>query len=162
MGTLTDIHRGDALLEPSLALHGLEVVAIASRLFQDGDSHGFSETLAALGLLLKREQQQGLFAAVWYILDVAGWLGNFSHCWHCGREEEQAMFWQRGQLVCDACGRGMKVSAGLRKSVAGMMSGGNVRFSDTDSRLWREMIRQVLQEHGIRATDSFRNDRGGL
>jgi len=157
MGTLVDIHRGQGLLEPSLLLDGLELLAIASRLFQEGDPHGFDETTAALSLLAERGQQQGLLAAVWYMLDVAGWLGNLSHCWQCDRKVEQAMFWQHGQLVCDSCGKGMRVSAGLRKSIAGVISGGHVRLSMADADTLREMIRMVLQEHGIKATDSFGN-----
>jgi len=157
MGTLVDIQRGRSLLKPSFLLDGLELLAIASRLFQEGDPHGFDETAAALILLGERGQQQGLLAAVWYMLDVAGWLGNLTHCWNCGREVEQTMFWRHGQLICDFCGKGMKVSAGLRKSIAGAMSGGHVRLSADDADTLREMIRLVLQEHGIKATDSFGN-----
>ncbi len=157
MGTLVDIHRGQSSLAPSSLLDGLELLAIASRLFQEGDPYGFDETTTALTLLAERGQQQGLLAAVWYMLDVAGWLGNLSHCWQCDREVEQTMFWQRGMLLCDSCGKGMRVSAGLRKSIAGVISGGHVRLSVADADTLREMIRMVLQEHGIKATGSFGN-----
>jgi len=157
MGTLVDIQRGCGLLQPSLSLHGLDVMAIASRLFQEGDPHGFDETVAALALLARRGHQQGLLAALWYMLDVAGWLGNLSHCWNCGRETEDTMFWQRGLLVCDSCGTGMRVSAGLRKSIAGITSGGHVRLGEADADTLRKIIRLVLQEHGIKATAIFEN-----
>jgi len=156
MGTLIDIQRGNSLLDPSLSLHGLELLAIASRLFQEGDPHGFAESKAALALLGKRGQLQGLLAAVWYLLDIAGWLGDLSHCWQCGQMAEQGMHWQHASLLCDACGNGMTVSAGLRKSIAGVLSGGHVRLSAAGADSWRGMIRSVLNEHGIKATDSFK------
>ncbi len=156
MGTLTDCQRGNSLLKPSLSLHGLELLAIASRLFQEGDPHGFEESKAALSLLGERGQQQGLLAAVWYVLDISGWLGDLSHCWQCGKQVEQTMRWQHASLTCDACSNGMPVSAGLRKSIAGTLSGGHVRLSPADADSWRSMIRSVLAEHGIKATDSFK------
>jgi len=155
MGTLTDIQRGRSLLKPSLSLHGLELLAIVSRLFQEGDPHGFDETKSALTMLAERGQQQGLLAAVWYLLDVAGWLGDLSHCWHCGKAVEQAMCWHAG-LVCDTCGQGMPVSVGLRKSIVGVLVGGRIRLSAGDADSWRVMIQSVLKEHGIKPTDSFK------
>lgn len=156
MGTLTGIQRGRSLLKPSLSLHGLELLAIASRLYQEGDPHGFDETKSALMMLAEREQQQGLMASVWYLLDVAGWLGDLSHCWHCGKAVELAMRWQHAGLACDACGQGMVVSVGLRKSISGVLSGGHVLFSAADADSWRGMISSVLKEHGIKPTDSFK------
>ena len=154
MGTLVDIQRGQNLLEPSLSLGGLELLALASRLFQEGDPHGFDETRAALKLLGER-RQQGLLAAVWQLLDAAGWLGDLLHCWKCGKEAEQAMFWQHAQLVCESCGGGMTVSTGLRKSIVGVLSGSHVRLNENDAGSWCEMVRSVLKEHGIKPTDSF-------
>ncbi|MDQ6970363.1 MAG: DNA repair protein RecO [Mariprofundus sp.] len=163
MGTLVDVQRGRCLLEPSLSLHGLELLAITSRLFQEGDPHGFDETGQALALLAERGEQQGLCAAVWYLLDVAGWLGNLSHCWHCDADAQQMMYWRQAQLLCESCGdngrngsKGMRVSAGLRKSIEAVLAGGNVRLHAADAACWRDMIRQALQEHGIKATDSFK------
>jgi DNA repair protein RecO len=160
MGGLADIQRGQLLLEPSLSLHGLELLAIASRLYQEGDPHGFEETQAALKLLGERKQQ-GLLVAVWHLLDAAGWLGDLLHCWKCGKEAEQAMFWQHAHLVCESCGGGMTVSAGLRKSIVGVLSGNNIRLSVGDADTWREMVRTVLKEHGIKPTDSFKVANGG-
>jgi len=155
MGTLTDIQRGRSLLEPALSLHGLELLAIVSRLFQEGDPHGFDETTAALTMLVERGQAYGLMASVWYLLDVSGWLGDLSHCWHCGEAVEQAMRWQHAGLVCDTCGQGMMISAGLRKSIVGVLAGGHVRLCAGDADSWRQMIASVLKEHGIKPTDSF-------
>jgi len=155
MGTLVDVQRGQSLLESSLALQGLELLAIASRLFQEGDPHGFEETETALALLADRGQSQGLLASVWYLLDVSGWLGNLSHCWHCGAEVGDAMFWHHAQLVCDGCGKGMRISAGLRKSIVALLSGQSIRLSAKDADTWQKMIAMVLREHGIKPTDSF-------
>jgi len=156
MGTLVDVQRGQSLLDPSLSLCGLELLAIASRLFQEGDPHGFDETGAALALLAGRGQSQGLLASVWYLLDVSGWLGDLSHCWHCGAEVGDAMFWHHAQLVCDGCGKGMRVSAGLRKSIVALMSAQSIRLSANDTETWRSMIGMVLREHGIKPTDTFK------
>jgi len=155
MGTLVDIQRGESLLQPLLSLHGLELLAIASRLFQEGDPHGFDETKAALSRLAGGGRQQGLPAAAWFLLDAAGWLGDLSRCWRCGREAEQMMFWQHGQLVCSQCGRGVPVSAGLSKSIAAVLAGDRIRMIAGDVATWREMIRQLLKAHGIRPVDSF-------
>jgi len=46
MGTLVDIHRGQGLLEPSLLLDGLELMAIESRLFQAGGPVTFTHLRA--------------------------------------------------------------------------------------------------------------------
>ncbi len=156
MGTLVDIQRGRCLLEPSLALHGLELLAIASRLFQEGDPHGFEETQAGLSLLAERGSEQGLCAAMWSLLDAAGWVGDLSHCWHCGEAVDGALFWQHGQLLGQCCGKGMRISVGLRKSIATVLNGGHVRFSANDADTWCTMIRLALQAHGIKATDSFK------
>jgi len=154
MGALVDVQRGQSLLEPSLSLHGLELLAISSRLFQEGDPHGFEETRAALKLLGERKQQ-GLLAAVWHLLNAAGWLGDLSHCWKCGKAAEQAMFWKHAHLVCETCGGGMAVSAGLRKSIVGVLSGNHIRLGSNAADTWREMIRTVLKEHGINAHGFF-------
>jgi len=156
MGTLIDVQRGQSLIEPGLTLVGLELLAMASRLFQEGDPHGFDETALAIKLLAARGHQQGLLAAMWFLLDAAGWLGNLSHCWQCGCESEQRMAWQHAQLLCATCGTGMPVSLGLRKSIAAVLSGGQVRLSASDAATWQEMVRQVLQLHSIKPTDSLK------
>jgi len=155
MGTLTDIHRGQSLLETSQSLDGLELLAIASRLFQEGDPHGFEETASALKLLA-RNCQQPLLVALWKLLEQTGWLGDMSHCWHCGREGNGSMFWNEGHLLCGACGKGMEISAGLRKSITALMHGERVMLSEQNAGRWREMIRLILQQHGVKATDSIK------
>jgi len=149
MGTLLDLQRGDALLPPERALQGLALLAVVSRLFQEGDPHGFEECRAALALLDRREGEAGVLMALWQLLDAAGWLGDLSHCWHCGADSGAMMQWQRGQLLCPSCGAGIGVSAGLRKSIAACMAGQSIILGRHDLMTWREMIRQLLREHGI-------------
>ena len=155
MGTLVDIQRGCSLLQPAQSLAGLELLAIASRLFQEGDPHGFEETHAALELMGARGEH-GLLAATWRLLDSAGWLGDLSHCWRCGEQAGGRMFWEQAHLLCESCGGGMAVSAGLRKSIAGVLAENRVRLSPADAQTWVEMVRSILREHGVRPTDSFR------
>ena len=158
MGSLADVQRGPAYLNTAQSMDGLELLAIASRLFHEGDTQGFEELVASLHVLAD-QQQQGLLVAVWRLLDKAGWLGDLTHCWQCGSSVEQAMFWKQAQLVCASCGGGMAISAGLRKSIAAVLSGQQVRFSIADANSWREMIRQLLLQHDIRLTDSFKSER---
>jgi DNA repair protein RecO len=157
MGMLVDIQRGRCLLKPSFSLDGLELLAIVSRLYQEGDPHGFDETSAALELLAERKQH-GLLAAAWHLLDTAGWLGELSHCWHCGEniEDNASMYWQRAHLLCQSCGSGPVISAGLRKGIHGVLEQVNVRMPAHDVEQWRQMIGLVLKEHGVKLTDSFR------
>ena len=155
MGTLTDVNRGAALLQPAQMLDGQELIAIASRLFQEGDSHGYEELHSALQLLAVSSQQP-LLVAVWKLLEQTGWLGDMSCCWQCSADVEGSMFWKQGHLLCGACGQGMEISAGLRKTVAALMHGERVMLSEANSGRWREMIRLILQQHGIKATDSFK------
>jgi DNA repair protein RecO len=157
MGTLIYIQRKRCLLEPSLSLHGLELLAIVSRLYQEGDPHGFEETHAALKLLAERKQQ-GLLVAVWHLLDTAGWLGDLSHCWNCGNKVETGnpMYWQRAHLMCQNCGSGTVISTGLRKGIHGVLEQANMRMPAHDIEQWRQMIRLVLKEHGVKLTDSFK------
>jgi len=155
MGTLTDVQRGPALLQPALMLDGQEVLAIASRLYPEGDPHGFCELNASLHMLDNGNTAHALPAAVWDLLDQAGLLGDLAHCWHCSAPVEGSMFWQQGHLLCGACGKGMEISAGLRKSITALLAGGRVLLSEQNSRIWREIIRVVLIQHGIKPTDSF-------
>ncbi len=155
MGTLTDVQRGPAYLPVSQSLDGLELMAITSRLFQEGDPHGFDEVIASLDMLAS-QHQQGLLMAVWSLLESAGWLGDLSHCWQCGKDAEPNMSWKQASLMCESCGRGVKVSVGLRKSIAAVLAGQQVRFSDVDAKSWLDMIRQLLLQHDIKLTDSFK------
>jgi len=160
MGTLVDIQRGHSLMPEHLSLHGLELLALASRLFQEGDLHSYAETQQALALLASRGDEQGLQAAVWTLFDSAGWLGDLFHCWQCDAPVDTLMSWQHGQLVCPACGNGMPVSVGLRKSIQSVTGNPRLRLHAADAASWSEMIRQLLVKHEIRPTDSFKEYRG--
>lgn len=155
MGTLTDASRGPSLLPTPLMLDGQELIAIASRLFHEGDLHGFDELISALARL-SLGGRHALLPAVWLLFEQTGWLGDIEHCWRCGAEAEASMFWSAGELLCGSCGKGMEISAGLRKSVAALMGGERVMLSDSNAEVWREMIRQLFRQHGIRPTESFR------
>jgi len=158
MGTLSDVQRGPSYLNVAQSMDGLELLAIASRLFHEGDNQGFEELVASF-YILAEGKKPALLMAVWSMLDAAGWLGDLSHCWQCGSSIEQAMYWKQAQLVCASCGGGMAISAGLRKSIIAVLSGQQVRFSIADANSWSEMIRQVLMRHDIRLTDSFKSER---
>ncbi len=159
MGTLIDIQREKALVDENKSLVGLELLSMASGLFQEGDPHGYEELMQALCLLSQRQELEGVCSSAWTLLHEAGWIGDLSHCWHCGEEiaMDTAMYWMGAQLVCDACGRGHAVSAGLRRSMLGVLEHGYIRLSDVDARQWKQMIGLVLQEHGVKVPDSFRS-----
>jgi len=159
MGILTDIHRGSELLDERKSLAGLELLSMASGLFQEGDPHGYAELFQAMRLLNERRESEGACASAWTLLHEAGWIGDLSHCWHCGEEiaMDTTMYWMGAQLVCDACGRGHVVSAGLRRSMLGVLKHGHIRLSDADAMQWKQMIGLVLQEHGVKVPDSFRS-----
>jgi len=157
MGTLTDARRGEMLLPELQMLDALELLAVASRLFPEGDLHGFDEVNQALACMAEQGPATGLEMAVWHLFDKAGWLGNLSNCWQCGVQPASAMRWQQAQLMCEQCaeGRGMLVSAGLRKSIAALLAGQRVTLSDRDVTQWRQMLRLAMQEQGVKPTDSF-------
>ena len=151
MGTLIDVQRQGGLLEEAKSLSGLELLALASGLYQEGDPEGYPEILQALHLLAERSEKAGLLAASWELLHASGWIGDLCHCWLCGEEvdAEAVMFWQ-SHLCCDACGEGDAIGPGLRKSIAGVMNQATVQLSDRDARAWKKMIELVLREHGVR------------
>jgi len=157
MGTLTQARRGRALLPAAQMLAGLELTAIVSRLFQEGDPHGYQETQQALALLAARGGGHALLAAVWQLLDAAGWRGDLMHCWQCGDACEQTMHWRGSALLCGGCGQGAAVSVGMRKSAQAILAGeAQLCMHADDADLWRRMIGSLLREHGIRVTDTFR------
>ncbi len=156
MGTLVDIERGERLLDEHLDLDGLELCSVASGLFQEGDPHGYEELLNAIRLVQRRRSGVALFTGVWQLLQLSGWVGDFQHCWQCGKQvdESSMMSWRGSQLSCSACGQGMMVSAGLRKGIAAHLvndeSGANVRLGQQELSCWQRMIQDVLREHGVR------------
>jgi len=157
MGTLVDIHRAKSLLEENKSLVGLELLSIASGLFQEGDPHGYHELLQAIALLDKRHESEGVCASAWVLLHEAGWIGDLSHCWHCGEDVEAhlSMDWKSSQLLCESCGGGRSVSAGLRRGMHGVLQNDHVRLPVGDAMQWRKMIGLVLREHGVKIPESF-------
>jgi len=156
MGTLTDIDRKERLLDEQRDMDGLELCAVASKLYQEGDPHGYRELCEALGYMQQRIKDLSLYAAVWKLLLASGWVGDFSHCWHCGDEVEDSlpMNWEQGQLLCHACGNGMPVSAGMRKAVATYLVQNTVRLGPDELSRWRRMVQDVLGQHGVRPLTS--------
>ena len=155
MGTLTDLRRAAPLLPSMQTLDGLELLALASRLFQEGDPHGFEETRAALAVLAVRGGDQGLDAAIWNLLDRAGLVGDMNHCWQCGSQVLGQMLWQNGALHCERCGQGAPVNAGLRRSISDIADGGRVRINAAEAARWRGMIVSLLKAHGIKAPQNL-------
>jgi len=157
MGTLIDAHRGNSLLDERKSLVGLELLSIASGLFQEGDPHGYRDFLQAISLLDKRHESEGICASAWVLLHEAGWIGDLSHCWHCGEDVEAhlPMHWKSSQLLCESCGGGRSVSAGLRRGMHGVLQNDHVRLPVGDAMQWRKMIGLVLREHGVKIPESF-------
>jgi len=149
MGTLTDVERGAERVDGVHSPEGLQLCAIASHLFQDGDPHGFNELERAFALLAGRSSQAGLLAGVWSLLTDHGFLGALDHCWHCGESSEQ-LAWFEGECRCAACGGGETLSPGLRRAVPAFMQSTRVMLSSPDLTMWARMIQDVLRRHGIR------------
>ena len=155
MGTLVDIVRNGGLLGESKTLAGLELQALASRIFQEGESHGYAELYAGFKWLNERDEIIGLPSAVWMLLMDAGWLGEMSSCWHCGEKGAQMMYWHQAELLCGECGTGLEVSNGLRRSIEATLTGSYIRFSAQDLQCWKQMIGMTLKAHHIKVSDSF-------
>jgi len=158
MGMLLDVQRGACLLDDGKMLQGLELLALASGLFQEGDPHGCDELKQAIEMLQQRQGDESLCAAAWVLLNQAGWLGDLSHCWHCGETAalNEVMYWQSAQLICAKCGSGQAISAGLRKGVSAVLEHKHIRLSHQDTQQWRSMITLVLQSHGVKLPETFR------
>lgn len=157
MGTLIDLSRGDRLLDEALDLEGLELFSVAAGLFQEGDPHGFDELLRATALMHERHARAGLLAAMWQLLHDSGWVGELGHCWQCGNEAGagETMAWRTPELICQRCGGGMPVSAGMRKGIEAQFGHGHVRMGESDLSGWQRMIQDVLREHGVRGQTLF-------
>ncbi|MDX8397050.1 MAG: DNA repair protein RecO [Mariprofundaceae bacterium] len=157
MGTLVDIQRGKALLSELKSFAGLELLSIASELFKEGDPHGYVEVVQAISLLAQRHENEASCASIWILLHKAGWLGELSHCWHCAEyvDASQSMVWQSAQLLCENCGSGHSISAGLRRGITGVLEHEHVRLGMQDIQNWRRMIVEVLREHKVRVPDSL-------
>jgi DNA repair protein RecO (recombination protein O) len=149
MGTLVDVDRGEEMVNGEHSLEGLQLCAIASHIFQEGDPHGFAELQRALGLLATRPPQDGMLAGAWSLLDEHGLLGPLDCCWQCGAASE-TLFWHEAECRCVDCGGGETLSPGLRRSVPASMASPRVRLSAADLTMWSRMIQDVLRQHGIR------------
>jgi len=157
MGTLVDIERGPRLLSEAYDLDGLELCAVASGLFQDGDPHGYGELIESLQVMRDRPADSSLYSGVWRLLELSGWVSGFEHCWVCGSEVDASspMAWHDGHLGCSSCGNGSAISAGMRKGIAAHLSQPNVRLNQHDLLSWRKMIQDVLSQHGVRSLSSI-------
>lgn len=158
MGTLLSVEREAPMVASEQMLDGLELLAVAAGLFREGDPHGYEELAMALAILDQRRPPEGLYAGGWQLLERAGLIGPWSHCWACGARvaEDAVMSWNRAGLVCARCGGGSEVSPGLRKGIQGVLQQPNVRLSPRDAEQWRVMIGLVLREHGVKLPDRFR------
>lgn len=150
MGTLVDVERGARLLSEAYDLDGLELCAVASGLFQEGDPHGYSELIEVMAVMRDRPTDSALYSAVWRLLELSGWVSSLEHCWMCGSKADAAMAWHEDQLCCSGCGNGMSLSAGMRRGIAAHLQQSNVRLNQQDLSSWRRMIQDVLRQHGVR------------
>jgi DNA repair protein RecO len=157
MGTLVDIERGARLLDEMYDLDGLELCAVASGLFQDGDPHGYGELTESLQVMRDRPIDSSLYSGVWRLLELSGWVSGFEHCWVCGSEVDASlpMVWHDGHLACSSCGSGIAISAGMRKGITAHLSQTNVRLGKQELSSWRKMIQDVLRQHGVRPLSSI-------
>jgi DNA repair protein RecO len=157
MGTLVDIERGARLLNEAHDLDGLELCAVASGLFREGDPHGYRELIEVMAVMRDRPADSSLYCAVWRLLELSGWVSNFEHCWICGNKADAtgSMVWHEGQFACSSCGKGMTLSAGMRRGISAHLHQTNVRLSQQDLSSWRRMIQDVLRQHGSRPLSSI-------
>lgn len=149
MGTLVDVERGNALLEETRNLEGLQLNALAAGLFREGGVHGYVELSHACRILGERKEDSGLLAGAWDLLQKEGWLGSLDHCWHCANAANQ-LIWSNAELRCTACGSGPELGPGLRKGILGHMQSSKVYLPSHDLAMWRQMIQDVLCHHGLK------------
>ncbi len=164
MGTLLECARGEALAREDQTLEALELLALAGRLFIEGDPHGYEEARDALARLRAAPPEAGLHAGCWRLLNSAGWAGGFESCWQCGADllDAAEAFWTLdARLVCRACGAGRRIE---REALAwlGMLARGEdaaarERLAAARGVLpsWAAMIRDVLRRHGVRHRVDF-------
>ncbi|MDX8412923.1 MAG: DNA repair protein RecO [Mariprofundales bacterium] len=149
MGTLTDINRGDELLPPSHHLQGLELLALAAKLFHDGDQHGFDESRAALHRLAQHCQPEaGVIAASWLLLQQAGLISTLDHCWHCS-DAVSSLRWIEGSYLCHHCHRsqqGDTIPTALQRLLTGdILADPQAAWEKNILYLGATMIRQLQQ-----------------
>jgi len=151
MGNLTDVERGEAMVNEARMLEGLQLNALAERLFHEGDPHRFTVLVRAFSLLAARSSASGLLAASWHMLKEEGWLGSLDHCWRCGRHGEGGWIWQAGELCCRGCASGgTPLAPEFLRRIHGLMEDPGVSLSSRDRTLWRCMLQGVLRRHGLK------------
>ncbi len=145
MGTLTDINRGRELLPPSHHLEGLQLLALAAKLFRDGDPHGFHESRGALQLLARYPQPDaGLVAASWLLLRQAGVISTPDHCWQCG-DDTLPRHWVSGQLLCRRCNLGSRGEA-MDPALTQLFTGSPSRWDGATIHRGEAIIAQLHQQ----------------
>ncbi|MDX8408485.1 MAG: DNA repair protein RecO [Mariprofundales bacterium] len=108
MGTLTDLQRGQPLLPPSHHLAGMELLALAGKLFRSGDPHGYHETLTALiSMARSSDPASGSCRASWLLMQQAGFVASLDQCWSCNQplSPQEHGYWQQTQCRCQRCHR---------------------------------------------------------
>ncbi|MDQ7004355.1 MAG: DNA repair protein RecO [Ghiorsea sp.] len=148
MGTLLEVQRLTPLLPEHLMLAGQDLLAKASTLFPDGVEQGYMELQHAFHLLRQRPEHSGQLAAIWSMLERAGWAANFKHCWHCNDtiNLEHNMMWYQAHLLCMNCAHnhGIKLSSGCLKSLYGHLNREGVKLSVQHIKIWKTMIDTIL------------------
>ncbi|MDX8402168.1 MAG: recombination protein O N-terminal domain-containing protein [Mariprofundaceae bacterium] len=158
MGTLLECGRGDMLVPLDRALAGMELLALASRLFIEGDPHGFAETRRALARLTAVPAAGCLHVACWSLLGEAGWVGGFDACWQCGTafgSGAEARWTADARLVCAACGSGRRLAPDEVARLDGWMQGAALAGAPDVLPSWAAMMRDVLRRHGVRHRIAF-------
>jgi len=151
MGTLFEVQRFANLLPEEKILAGQELLATASKLFHEGDAHGYAELTLAFKVLSVRPEASGICAATWKMLEASGWAGGLEHCWHCVEPVDlnQNMFWRQGHLLCETCAsnQGIKFSSGLRKSISGHLTESYTKLTPEYISTWNMMIMDTIKQH---------------
>jgi len=151
MGTIIEVQRTKPLLPEEKVLAGQELIATASKLFHEGDAHGYAELTLALEVLSDRPETSGICAGTWKMLEASGWTGGLEHCWHCVEPVDlnQTMFWRQGHLLCEKCAsnQGHKFSPGLRKSISGHLTESYTKLSPEYITTWHMMIKDIIKQH---------------
>jgi len=155
MGSLSDVQRGAEMVDGAHSPEGLQLCAVASHLYQEGDPQGYIELQRAYELLASRTASlSGMLAGVWSLLDDQGLLGPLDHCWQCGEPCED-LAWHAAECRCMACGGGERLSRGIRRAIPAFMQSPRVTLSPADLTMWAGMIQDVLRRHGIRPLNTF-------
>lgn len=147
LGYVQDIQRIKPLLSEKNYVDALKLNALAYVLFPEQEP--MSMPLLCEAYVLLEERRSGLLVSIWYLLAKQGWIGELQHCWHC-MAADTPLFWSQASCCCQACGRGMPLSKGLRLSIESSTQDGHVRLSQDYTLHWMRMIQDVLMQHGLK------------